>query len=78
MAYLFPTLSSRSSTHATRIVVVRLIVVVHVAVVEVHVPRVVCIVCVGRRRPKPVPEIENELLFPPSIRLFEPTWDERL
>ena len=38
--------------HTTHIVVVCLIVVVHVSVVEIHVPRVVCIVDVGRGRPK--------------------------
>ena len=43
---------SRTLPHTTNIVVVSLIVVVHVSVIEVHVPCVVCIVDVGRGRPK--------------------------
>lgn len=39
--------------HTTHIDVDSLIVVVHIAVVEVHVPRAVRIVSVGRGRPKP-------------------------
>ena len=43
---------SLSAAHTPDIhVVVVLIVVVDVAIVEVHVPRVVRIVCVGSRRP---------------------------
>ena len=39
------------TAHTPGVVVVGLIVVVHIAIVEVHVPRVGRIVCVRRRRP---------------------------
>jgi len=59
---------SRAATDGTHVVVVALIVRVHVAVVEVDVPRVVGIVLVGSRRPVVVRLRNPRRLFPSEAR----------